>query len=38
MKYILVLLTCAVVYLSGYNQGSNIGYQLAIKYAPECKK
>lgn len=36
LKILLLLAMCFIVYLAGYNQGSNEGYYEAINHNPQC--
>lgn len=37
MKIAAVIALLALTYAVGYNSGANVGYDNAIKYAPECR-
>lgn len=38
LKWTLMLMLGTIVYMTGYSQGANSGWDTALKYSPECKQ
>lgn len=37
MKYVALIVVSAMVYFTGYSQGMNHGWDVALRFDPQCK-